>query len=82
MPLWRGLGQRPIINPPEAHLVLTVTDLQNGEGEPIEAANHAFMDCSFLCDEAVPAASGNKHFHNGIPKGQCPFGEVWSGAPF
>ena len=37
--------------------VLTVTDLRNGEGEPIESANHAVMDCSFLCDTAVPAGA-------------------------
>ena len=37
--------------------VLTVADLRNGEGEPIEAANHAVMDCSFLCDLDVPAGA-------------------------
>ena len=38
--------------------VLSVTDLRNGEGAPIEAANHAVMDCSFLCDIAdVPAGA-------------------------
>ncbi|MBQ8921202.1 MAG: U32 family peptidase [Oscillospiraceae bacterium] len=40
----------PGVQPP----ALTVTDLRNGEGEPIEAANHAVMDCSFLCGFDVP----------------------------
>ena len=43
-----------ILMPQQKPLTLTVTDLQNGEGEPIEAANHAVMDCSFLCGEHVP----------------------------
>ena len=46
-----------ILMPQQKPLVLTVTDLQNGEGEPIEAANHAVMDCSFLCDAEVPAGA-------------------------
>ncbi|MBR4200068.1 MAG: U32 family peptidase [Oscillospiraceae bacterium] len=37
--------------------VLTVRGLQNGEGEPIEAANHAVMDCSFLCEIPAPAGA-------------------------
>ena len=37
--------------------VLSVTDLRNGEGEPIEAANHAVMDCSFACDISAPAGA-------------------------
>ena len=36
---------------------MTVNGLQNGEGEEIEAANHAVMDCSFLCDTPVPAGA-------------------------
>jgi len=40
----------PGVKPP----VLTVTDLRNGEWESIDAANHAVMDCSFLCDFEVP----------------------------
>ena len=43
-----------ILMPQTEPLTVTVTDLQNGEGEPIEAANHAVMDCSFLCDFDVP----------------------------
>ncbi len=44
----------PGVKPP----VLTVTNLQNGEGEPIEAANHAVMDCSFACDlTEIPAGA-------------------------
>lgn len=43
-----------LLMPQRIPLTLTVTDLQNGEGEPIEAANHAVMDCSFLCGEHVP----------------------------
>ena len=46
-----------LLMPQKKPLTLTVTDLQNGEGEPIEAANHAVMDCSFLCDSAVPAGA-------------------------
>ena len=37
--------------------VLTVTDLRDGEGLPVESANHAVMDCSFLCDLDVPAGA-------------------------
>ena len=37
--------------------VLTVTDLRDGEGNPIAAANHAVMDCSFSCDLDVPAGA-------------------------
>ena len=37
--------------------VLTVTDLRNGDGEPISAANHAVMDCTFACDLDVPAGA-------------------------
>ena len=29
----------------------------DGEGEPIASANHAVMDCSFLCDAEVPAGA-------------------------
>lgn len=43
-----------VLMPQQKPLTLTVTDLKNGEGEPIEAANHAVMDCSFLCSEYVP----------------------------
>lgn len=43
----------PAVQPP----VLCVSDLRNGEGEAIEAANHAVMDCSFLCDFDVPAGA-------------------------
>ena len=43
----------PGVQPP----VLTVSDLRNGEGEPIESANHAVMDCSFLCDLDIPAGA-------------------------
>ena len=43
-----------ILMPQKEPPVLTVTDLRNGEGEPIDAANHAVMDCSFLCDFDVP----------------------------
>lgn len=46
-----------ILMPQKKPLVLTVTDLQNGEGELIEAANHAVMDCSFLCEQEVPAGA-------------------------
>lgn len=46
-----------LLMPQQIPLELTVTDLQNGEGEPIEAANHAVMDCSFRCDDAVPAGA-------------------------
>ena len=46
-----------ILMPQTEPLVLTVTDLQNGEGELIESANHAVMDCSFLCDAEVPAGA-------------------------
>ena len=46
-----------ILMPQTEPLVLTVTDLQNGEGEPVESANHAVMDCSFLCDAEVPAGA-------------------------
>ena len=37
--------------------VLTVRDLRNGENEPIQSANHAVMDCSFLCDIPAPAGA-------------------------
>ena len=37
--------------------VLTVTDLRNGDGEPVQAANHAVMDCSFVCSLEVPAGA-------------------------
>lgn len=37
--------------------VLTVTDLRNGDGEPITVANHAVMDCSFACDVNAPAGA-------------------------
>lgn len=43
----------PAVQPP----VLRVSDLRNGEGEAIGAANHAVMDCSFLCDFDVPAGA-------------------------
>ena len=43
-----------ILMPQQKPPVLTVTDLQNGDGEPIESANHAVMDCSFACDLPVP----------------------------
>ena len=43
-----------ILMPQKEPPVLIVTDLRNGEGEPIDAANHAVMDCSFLCDFDVP----------------------------
>lgn len=46
-----------ILMPGKEPPVLIVTDLQNGEGEPIEAANHAVMDCSFLCELDVPAGA-------------------------
>lgn len=46
-----------ILMPQTVPPVLTVTDLQNGEGEPIESANHAVMDCSFRCDFDVPAGA-------------------------
>ncbi len=46
-----------ILMPQTEPPVLTVTDLQNGEGEPIESANHAVMDCSFRCDFDVPAGA-------------------------
>ena len=37
--------------------MLTVTDLRNGDGEQVEAANHAVMDCSFACDVPAPAGA-------------------------
>ena len=38
--------------------VLTVTDLQNADGEPIESANHAVMECSFACSlTGIPSGS-------------------------
>ena len=43
--------------PQQKPLALMVTDLQNGEGEPIASANHAVMDCSFLCEAEVPAGA-------------------------
>ena len=43
----------PGVQPPR----VTVTDLQNAEGEPIGSANHAVMDCSFRCDTPAPAGS-------------------------
>lgn len=46
-----------LLMPQQIPLELTVTDLQNGEGEPIEAANHAVMDCSFRCAFDVPAGA-------------------------
>ncbi len=46
-----------ILMPQQKPLALTVSDLQNGEGEPIESANHAVMDCSFLCEQEVPAGA-------------------------
>ena len=46
-----------ILMPQTKPVCLNVTDLRNGEGEPIEAANHAVMDCSFLCDTPAPAGS-------------------------
>ena len=46
-----------ILMPGKEPPVLTVTDLRNGEGEPVEAANHAVMDCSFRCEIPVPAGA-------------------------
>ena len=46
-----------ILMPQTAPSPMTVNGLQNGEGEEIEAANHAVMDCSFLCAEPVPAGA-------------------------
>lgn len=46
-----------ILMPAQQPPALTVTDLRNGEGEAIAAANHAVMDCSFLCSFAVPAGA-------------------------
>ncbi len=46
-----------ILMPRVQPLCLNVTDLRNGEGEAIESANHAVMDCSFLCDADVPAGA-------------------------
>ena len=46
-----------ILMPQQKPLALMVTDLQNGEGEPIASANHAVMDCSFLCEAEVPAGA-------------------------
>lgn len=46
-----------ILMPQVQPQVLRVTDLQNGDGEPIDAANHAVMDCSFACDISAPAGA-------------------------
>ncbi|MBQ3940018.1 MAG: U32 family peptidase [Oscillospiraceae bacterium] len=46
-----------LLMPGSAPPVLTVTDLRNGEGETVAAANHAVMDCSFACEIAAPAGS-------------------------
>lgn len=43
-----------LLCPGEPPRYFTVTDLQNGEGEAIEAANHAMMGCSLAYDTAVP----------------------------
>ena len=46
-----------ILMPGKEPPAVAVTDLRNGEGEPIEAANHAVMDCSFACDAEAPAGA-------------------------
>lgn len=46
-----------ILMPGQAPAAVTVTDLQNGAGEPIETANHAAMDCSFRCEIPAPAGA-------------------------
>ena len=46
-----------ILMPGTEPSVLTVTDLRNGDGEPVQAANHAVMDCSFVCSLEVPAGA-------------------------
>lgn len=43
-----------LLCPGEPPRCFTVEQLQNGEGEPIEAANHAMMDCSLAYDTPVP----------------------------
>ena len=46
-----------ILIPGQQPPALTVTDLQDGAGEPISAANHAVMDCSFACEIPAPAGA-------------------------
>ena len=46
-----------LLCPHEPPRSFTVTDLRNAEGEPIEAANHAMMDCSVACDISVPSGA-------------------------
>ncbi|MCQ2417426.1 MAG: U32 family peptidase [Oscillospiraceae bacterium] len=46
-----------ILMPKRKPLVLQVNDLQDGEGVSIGAANHAVMDCSMACEEAIPAGA-------------------------
>ena len=38
-------------------MTVTAQELQNEDGESIETANHAMMQCSICCDQAFPARS-------------------------
>ena len=46
-----------VIAPGQPPVTVTAQELQNEDGEAIETANHAMMQCSIACDRAFPARS-------------------------
>ena len=46
-----------IVSPGQPPVTVTAQGLQNEDGESIETANHAMMQCSICCDQAFPARS-------------------------
>lgn len=46
-----------ILAPGQPPVTVTAEGLQNGDGEVIETANHAMMDCSIACEKTFPAGS-------------------------
>ena len=46
-----------VLAPGQAPVSITAAQLQDGDGQSIETANHAMMDCSIACATAFPAGS-------------------------
>ena len=46
-----------VLAPGQAPVCITAAQLQDGDGQSIETANHAMMDCSIACATAFPAGS-------------------------
>lgn len=46
-----------VLAPGQAPVSITAAQLQDGDGQSIETANHAMMDCSIACTTAFPAGS-------------------------